>query len=325
VNAIRLHLLGGPEVLKYEDVPEPTPKKGEALVRVEAAGVNFIDIYQRIGVYKLALPLILGMEGAGTVAAVGESVTDVKVGDRVAWTSVQGAYAQYCAVPADRLVALPPGVTTKQGAAMMLQGMTAHYLACSTYALTPVDTCLVHAGAGGVGLLLTQVAKLRGARVVTTVSTPEKAALSRGAGADCVILYSEQDFEPEVKAFSGGQGVQVVYDSVGQTTFAKSINCLATRGMMVLFGQSSGVVESVDPLVLSQKGSLFFTRPTLVHYIATRAELSQRATDLFGWIKSGKLCLRTEFEFPLKDAAEAHKALAGRKTTGKVLLIPDAS
>jgi NADPH:quinone reductase len=294
VNAIRLHLLGGPEVLKYEDVPEPTPKKGEALVRVEAAGVNFIDIYQRIGVYKLALPLTLGMEGAGTVAAVGESVTDVKVGDRVAWTSVQGAYAQYCAVPADRLVALPPGVTTKQGAAMMLQGMTAHYLACSTYALTPVDTCLVHAGAGGVGLLLTQVAKLRGARVVTTVSTPEKAALSRGAGADCVILYSEQDFEPEVKAFSGGQGVQVVYDSVGQTTFAKSINCLATRG-------------------------------TLVHYIATRAELSQRATDLFGWIQSGKMRLRTEFEFPLKDAAEAHKALAGRKTTGKVLLIPDAS
>jgi NADPH2:quinone reductase len=325
VKAIRLQVLGGPDVLKYEDVPEPTPKPGEALVRVEAAGVNFIDIYQRIGVYKLALPLTLGMEGAGTVAAVGEAVTDVKVGDRVAWTSVQGAYAQYCTVPVDRLVVLPPGVTTKQGAAMMLQGMTAHYLACSTYPLKPGDTCLVHAGAGGVGLLLTQVAKLRGARIVTTVSTPEKAALSRGAGADHVILYSEKDFEAEVKAFTGGQGVQVVYDSVGQTTVAKSINCLAARGMMVLFGQSSGVVESVDPLVLSQKGSLFFTRPTLVHYIATRAELSQRATDLLGWIKSGKLCLRTEFEFPLKDAAEAHKALAGRKTTGKVLLIPDAS
>jgi NADPH:quinone reductase len=325
VKAIRLHVLGGPDVLKYDEVPEPTPKPGEALVRIEAAGVNFIDIYQRIGVYKLALPLTLGMEGAGTVAAVGEAVTDVKVGDKVAWTSIQGAYAQYCTVPADRLVVLPPSVTTTQGAAMMLQGMTAHYLACSTYPLKPGDTCLVHAGAGGVGLLLTQVAKLRGARVVTTVSTSEKAALSRGAGADCVILYSEQDFETEVKAFTGGQGVQVVYDSVGQTTFAKSINCLTTRGMMVLFGQSSGVVESVDPLVLSQKGSLFFTRPTLVHYIATRAELSQRATDLFGWIKSGKMRLRTEFEFPLKDAAEAQKALAGRKTTGKVLLIPDAS
>ncbi len=325
MKAIRLHVLGGPDVLKYDEVPEPAPKPTEALVRIEAAGVNFIDIYQRIGVYKLALPLTLGMEGAGTVAALGEAVKDVKIGDRVAWTSVQGAYAQYCTVPADRLVVLPPAVTTTQGAAMMLQGMTAHYLACSTYPVKPGDTCLVHAGAGGVGLLLTQVAKLRGARVVTTVSTPEKAALSRGAGADHVVLYSEQDFETEVKAFTGGQGVQVVYDSVGQTTFAKSINCLAMRGMLVLFGQSSGVVESVDPLVLSQKGSLFFTRPTLVHYIATRAELAQRAADLFGWIENGKMRLRTEFDFPLKDAAEAHKALAGRKTTGKVLLIPDAS
>jgi NADPH:quinone reductase len=322
VKAIRVHALGGPEVLKYDEVPEPTPKPGEALVRIEAAGVNFIDVYQRIGIYKLALPITLGMEGAGKVTAVGDGVRDIKVGDRVAWTSVQGAYADLCAVPADRLVVLPSGVTTKQGAAVMLQGMTAHYLAGSTYPLKSGDTCLIHAGAGGVGLLLTQVAKLRGARVVTTVSTVEKAALSRAAGADHVVLYTEQDFEAEVKAFTGGKGVQVVYDSVGQTTVAKSINCLATRGMLVLFGQSSGVVATVDPLVLSQKGSLFFTRPTLVHYIATRAELQERAADLFDWIESGKLRIRTEFDFPLKNAAEAHVALAGRKTTGKVLLIP---
>ena len=322
MKAIRVHSLGGPDVLRYEDVSQPTPKPGEALVKVDAAGVNFIDIYQRIGVYKLALPLTLGMEGAGTVIALGDAARDVKVGDRVAWTSVQGAYAELCAVPAERLVVLPPGVTTTQGAAMMLQGMTAHYLTCSTYPLKQGETCVIHAGAGGVGLLLTQVAKLRGARVITTVSTVEKAALSREAGADHVIRYAEQDFEAEVKQLTGGKGVQVVYDSVGQATFLKSINCLATRGMLVLFGQSSGVVETVDPLMLSQKGSLFFTRPTLVHYIATRAELQQRASDLLGWIVGGKLRLRTEFEFPLKDAAEAHKALAGRRTTGKVLLIP---
>jgi NADPH:quinone reductase len=253
---------------------------------------------------------------------VGDGVRDIKVGDRVAWTSVQGAYADFCAVPADRLVVLPSGVTTKQGAAVMLQGMTAHYLAESTYPLKSGDTCLIHAGAGGVGLLLTQVAKLRGARVVTTVSTVEKAALSRAAGADHVVLYTEQDFESELKAFTGGKGVQVVYDSVGQATVDKSIDCLAPRGMLVLFGQSSGVVAKVDPLVLSQKGSLFFTRPTLVHYIATPAELHERAADLFGWIESGKLRIRTEFDFPLTNAAEAHVALAGRKTTGKVLLIP---
>ena len=322
MKAIRVHSLGGPEVLTYEDVPEPTPKAGEALVKIDAAGVNFIDIYQRNGVYKLTLPLILGLEAGGTVTAVGTGVSDPKVGDRVAWTSVPGGYAQFAAVPADRLVHLPMGVTTKQGAATMLQGLTAHYLSHSTYPLKPGDTCLVHAGAGGVGLLLTQIAKMRGARVITTVSTEEKAALSREAGADHVILYTQQDFEAAVKELTGGKGLQVAYDSVGQTTYAKSLNCLAPRGMLVLFGQSSGIVESIDPLQLSQKGSLFFTRPTLVHYIATREELRQRAAELFAWIAGGKLYLRTEFEYPLRDAARAHEALAGRKTTGKVLLIP---
>jgi NADPH2:quinone reductase len=322
MKAIRVHALGGPEVLKYEDVPEPVLQPGEALVRVEAAGVNFIDIYQRMGVYKLQLPVTLGLEGSGTVQSVGEGVSGLKAGDRVAWTSIQGAYAELSAVPADRLVILPAGVTTKQGAAMMLQGMTAHYLACSTYPLKPGDVCLVHAGAGGVGLLLTQVAKLRGARVITTVSTPEKAHLSHDAGADRVVLYQDEDFEAAVKQFTDGRGVQVVYDSVGKTTVGKSINCLSRRGMLVLFGQSSGVVETIDPLVLSQKGSLFFTRPTLVHYIATRAELDERAADLLSWIAGGRLKLRTEFEFVLRDAALAHQALAARRTTGKVLLIP---
>lgn len=322
MKAIRIHEFGGPEVLKYEDTAEPAPKPNEAVVKLGAAGVNFIDIYQRMGTYKLPLPTTLGLEGAGTVTAVGPDVKDVKVGDRVAWTSVQGAYAQFCAVPADRLVALPAAVTLKQGAATMLQGITAHYLAHSTYPLKAGDTCLVHAGAGGVGLLLTQVAKLRGARVITTVSTEEKAALSREAGADLVVMYTKQDFEAEVKEFTGGKGVPVVYDSVGLSTFEKSLNCLSPRGMLVLFGQSSGVVPPIDAQLLSQKGSLFFTRPTLVHYIASREELQQRARDLFDWIGSGKLRLRTEFEYPLKDAADAHKALAGRKTTGKVLLIP---
>ena len=322
MKAIRIHEFGGPEVLKYEDVPEPTPKSNEAVVTVDAAGVNFVDIYQRTGVYKLTLPATLGLEGGGIVSAIGADVKDVKVGDCVAWTSVPGAYAELAAVPADRLVVLPPSVTTRQGAAVMLQGTTAHYLSHSTFPLKAGDTCLVHAGAGGVGLLLTQIAKRLGARVITTVSTEDKAALSREAGADLVVLYTKQDFEAEVKAFTDGKGVPVVYDSVGQTTVEKSINCLTTRGMLVLFGQSSGVVPAVDPQVLSQKGSLFFTRPTLVHYIASRAELQRRAQDLFDWIGSSALRLRMEFEFPLKDAARAHQALTGRQTTGKVLLIP---
>jgi NADPH2:quinone reductase len=322
VKAIRVHALGGPDVLLYEEVAEPTPKQGEALIKIDAAGVNFIDIYQRTGIYKIPMPFTLGQEGAGTVVAMGSSSADLKVGDRVAWTSILGSYAQMNTVPIDRLVALPPGVTTKQGAAMMLQGMTAHYLACTTYPIKTGDTCLIHAGAGGVGLLLTQIAKLRGARIITTVSTDDKAALSREAGADHVVPYTSQDFEEAVKLLTGGKGVQVVYDSVGQTTFFKSLNCLAPRGMLVLYGQSSGTVAPFDPQLLAQRGSVFLTRPTLGNYTATRAELQDRATDLFGWIAAGKLRLRTEYEFPLKDAGKAHEALAGRKTTGKVLLIP---
>lgn len=322
MKAVRIHQFGGPEVLQYDDVPDPSPKPDEALVKIDAAGVNFIDTYQRSGAYKIPLPTILGQEGAGAVTAVGQGVTNVKVGDRVAWTGFLGSYAEAIAVPADRLVALPSGVTTKQGAAIMLQGMTAHYLASSTYPLKAGDTCLVHAGAGGVGLLLTQIAKMRGARVITTVSTDEKAKLSRDAGADDVVLYTKQDFEEAVKQITGGKKVRVVYDSVGKTTFDKSLNCLAARGMLVLFGQSSGPVPPFDAQVLAQKGSLFLTRPTLVNYVATREELQQRASDLFGWMAAGTLRLRMEFEFPLKQASEAHTALEGRKTTGKVLLIP---
>ena len=323
MKAIRIHQFGGPEVLQYEDVPDPSPKAGEALIKIDAAGVNFIDTYQRSGAYKVPLPVTLGQEGGGTVSAVGAGVAaGLKAGDKVAWTGILGSYAESHAVPADRLIALPAGVTTKQGAAIMLQGMTAHYLASTTFPLKSGDTCLVHAGAGGVGLLLTQIAKIRGARVITTVSTDEKAKLSRDAGADHVVMYTSQDFEEEVKKITGGKGVPVVYDSVGQTTFAKSLNCLAPRGMMVLFGQSSGPVPPIDAQILAQKGSLFLTRPTLVNYIATREELQQRSSEIFGWIAAGKLRLRMEFEFPMKDAAKAHQALEGRKTTGKVLLIP---
>jgi NADPH2:quinone reductase len=322
VKAIRVNANGGPEVLKFEDVPDPKPGPGQAVVRVEAAGVNFIDVYQRMGLYKIPLPFTLGQEGAGIVEAVGDGVTAVKPGDRVAWTSVLGSYAQRAVVPADRVVPLPPHLTTKQGAAIMLQGMTAHYLATSTFPLKPGDTCIVHAGAGGVGLLLTQIAKLRGARVMTTVSTPEKAALSREAGADEVVQYTTDDFEAAAKKATGGKGVQVVYDSVGKTTFEKSLSSLAPRGLLALFGQSSGPVAPFDPQILAQKGSLFLTRPTLVNYIAGNDELRQRAADLFDWINKGTLKLRMEHEFPLKDTAEAHKALEGRKTTGKVLLIP---
>ena len=322
MKAIRVHAPGGPEVLKLEDVPEPTPKPGEAIVKIDAAGLNFIDVYQRSGLYKLDMPLTLGLEAGGTVTAIGPGVTDVKVGDKVAYTGVPGAYAEYAAVPAARLVVLPQGVSTKQGAAAMLQGLTAHYLACSTWPLKKGDTCLVHAAAGGVGLLLTQIAKMRGARVIGTVSTDEKAKLAREAGADEVILYTKQDFEVEVKRITGGKGLQVNYDSVGKTTFDKGFNVLAPRGMMVLFGQSSGPVGAFDPGILGAKGSLFLTRPSLVAHVATREELLQRAGDVLGWIRDGKLKLRMEFEFPLKDAAEAHRALEGRRTTGKVLLIP---
>ena len=322
MKAVRVHTPGGPDVMRYEDAPQPTPKDGEALVKIDAAGLNYIDVYFRSGQYKAAAPFTLGMEAGGTVAAVGPNVTEVMVGDKVAYTGVPGAYAEYAVVPAARLVQLPAGLTTKHGAAMMLQGITAHYLACSTYPLESGDTCLVHAAAGGVGLILCQIARLRGARVIGTVSTEEKAKLAREAGADETILYTKQDFAAEVKRITGGKGLQVIYDSVGKDTWEGSLNCCAIRGMIALFGQSSGPIGMIDPQVLNAKGSLFLTRPSLVHYIATREELQQRAGELFGWIREGKLKLRMEFEFPLKDAAEAHRALEGRKTTGKVLLIP---
>jgi NADPH2:quinone reductase len=322
MKAVRIHAPGGPEALRYEDAPEPAPKAGEAVVKVEAAGLNYIDVYFRTGLYKADLPATLGMEAAGTVTAVGAGVSDVRVGDRVAYTGVRGSYAEYAAVPADRLVKLPQGVSAKQGAAAMLQGMTAHYLACSTYPLKSGDACLVHAAAGGVGLLLCQIAKMRGARVFGTVSTEEKAKLAREAGADEVILYTRQDFEAEVKRLTGGKGVQVVYDSVGKDTFDKSMSSLALRGVIALFGQSSGPVGLLDPQILNTKGSISLTRPSLFHYIPTRQELVQRAGEVLGWIQSGKLKLRIGAEFPLKDTAEAHRALEGRKTTGKVLLIP---
>ena len=322
MKAIRVNTPGGPDVMRYEEVPEPTPKAGEATVKVDAAGINYVDVYQRSGQYKLALPLTLGLEAGGTVTAIGPNVTEVKVGDKVAYTGVPGAYAQHAVVPSARLVVLPTGLSTRQGAAAMLQGLTAHYLACSTYPLKSGDTCLVHAAAGGVGLLLCQIAKMRGARVIGTVSTEDKAKLAREAGASDVILYMKQDFEAEVKRLTDGKGVQVVYDSVGQTTFDKGFNCLAPRGMMALYGQSSGPIGAFDVGKLAAGGSLFLTRPSLVSYTATRAELEQRAADVLGWIRDGKLKVRMEFEFPLKDASEAHRALEGRRTTGKVLLVP---
>jgi NADPH2:quinone reductase len=322
MKAIRVHQPGGLEALRLDELPEPRPQAGEALVAIEAAGLNYIDVYFRKGLYKAPLPLTLGLEGAGTVTAIGSGVEDVRIGDRVAYTSVPGAYAELAVVPASRLVVLPASITTKQGAAAMLQGMTAHYLATSCWPLQSGDTCLVHAAAGGVGLLLCQIAKLRGARVLATVSTEEKAQLARRAGADEVILYSKEDFEAEVKRLTGGKGLQVIYDGVGRTTFEKGLACLAPRGMMVLYGQASGPVASIDPQVLSARGSLFLTRPTLAHYVLTRAELTARAGEVLGWIRDGELTLRIEREFALADAAQAHRALEGRETTGKVLLIP---
>jgi NADPH2:quinone reductase len=322
MKAIRVHTPGGPEVLQFEDVPEPTPREGEAVVRVEAAGLNYIDTYHRSGLYKVPLPFTPGQEGAGTVEAVGPGVNGVAAGDRVAWTGVLGSYAERVAAPAAKLVKLPDGVSPRQGAAIMLQGMTAHYLACTTYPLKQGDTCLVHAAAGGVGQLLCQIAKIRGARVLGTVSNEEKERLAREAGADEVIRYTETDFAAEVKRLTDGKGVQVVYDGVGRTTFEKSLDSLALRGMMVLFGQSSGPVPAFEPQLLNAKGSLFLTRPSLHHYSATREELVQRASDVLGWIAEGKLRLRIDREVSLAQAAEAHRALEGRETKGKVLLVP---
>lgn len=322
MKAIVVENCGGPESLVYRDAEIPTPKAGEALVKLEAVGLNYIDVYHRTGLYPLPRPFIPGMEAAGIVEAVGEGVTEVAVGDRVAYAMHPGAYADYAVVTAWKLVKVPHGVSSEQAAAAMLQGMTAHYLVTSTYALKAGDTALIHAAAGGVGLLLIQMVKNIGARAIGTVSTEAKAQLAREAGADDVILYTEQDFEAETRRLTNGKGVQVVYDSVGQTTFLKSLNCLSPRGMLALFGQSSGPVASFDPALLAQKGSLFLTRPSLAAYAATREELLWRAGDLFDWISSGTLKLRIETTFPLADAAEAHRQLEGRKTTGKVLLIP---
>lgn len=308
--------------MEVVDLPVPQPKANEALVKLTASGVNFIDVYFREGRYKATLPFVLGQEGAGVVTAVGADANTVKVGDRVAWIGNQGAYAESAVVPADRLVPIPQGINDQQAAAAMLQGTTAHYLSHDTYPLKQGETALIHAAAGGVGLLLVQMAHNIGARVIATVSTEEKAKLARGAGAHEVILYAQADFEVETKRLTGDKGVDVVYDSVGKTTFEKGLNLLRPRGMMVLFGGSSGAVPPFDPIILTQKGSLFLTRPSLGNYISTREELMARSGAVFGMMAAGKLKLRIEHTYPLAEAQQAHRDLEGRKTTGKLLLIP---
>ncbi len=322
MKAIQIKQTGGPEVMEPVDLPVPQPKSNEVVVKIKAAGVNFIDVYNREGRYKAPLPLVLGQEGAGVVLAVGSGVTEFSVGDPVAYTSILGSYAEYAAVPADRLVKIPAGVGEREAAAVMLQGMTAHYLSHDSYPLKKGETALIHAAAGGVGSLLVQMAHNIGARVIATVSTEEKASLARAAGADDVILYTQVDFEAETKRLTGGKGVDVVYDSVGKTTFDKGLNVLRPRGMMALFGGSSGAVAPLDPLLLTQKGSLFLTRPSLGNYIATTEELRARAGAVFGMIRDGKLKLRIEHVYPLADVQQAHRELEGRKTTGKLLLMP---
>ncbi len=322
MKAIRVHEYGGPEVLRYEDVPLPEPGAGEVRVKLAAAGVNFIDVYQRTGQYKIALPTILGSEGAGVVDALGPDVGELNVGDRVAFPQALGAYAEYIVVPAAKLVPVPADIDLQVAAAVLLQGMTAHYLVSSTFPITAGQRVLIHAAAGGVGLLLVQLAKQRGAFVIGTVSTEEKAQLAREAGVDEIIRYTEQNFVAETRRLTDGAGVDVVYDSVGKTTFEDSLNSLRPRGYLVLFGQSSGAVPPLDPQVLNAKGSLFLTRPTLGHYIATRDELMWRARDLFTAISAGTLKVRIDRAVPLVEVAAAQNALVGRETSGKVLLLP---
>jgi NADPH2:quinone reductase len=323
MKAIQIQETGGPEVLHLVDLPIPEPGPGQALIRIEAVGVNFVEIYFRKGVYKATLPFIPGTEASGTVEELGPGVTGFAAGDSVASVSVLGSYAEYALVSAAQLVKIPRGVTLEQAAAAMLQGMTAHYLAYSTFPLKSGDTALVHAGAGGVGLLLTQIAaKIIGARVITTVSTAEKAELSREAGASDVILYTKQDFTAEVKRLTGGKGVDVVYDSVGKTTFEGSLNCLRPCGLLALFGGASGPVPPFDLIQLSTKGSLFVTRPSLWHYIANREDLEWRASDVLGWVAKGDLKLRMEHVYELADAARGQTDMEARKTTGKILLEP---
>jgi NADPH2:quinone reductase len=325
MRAIQISHTGGPEVLELRDVPTPAPAAGQALVRIEASGVNFIDTYYREGRYPSPLPFIPGQEAAGTVEALGPEIpgqpNPFKVGDRVAWCSVPGTYAEYALAPTARLVRVPDGVTSQQAAASLLQGMTAHYLAFSLYPIQSGDPVLIHAGAGGVGLLLIQIAKRLGARVLTTVSTDEKSALAREAGADDVILYTREDFPTRVRELTGGNGLPVVYDSVGKTTFEGSLACLRPRGLLALFGGSSGAVPPFDLIKLASMGSLFVTRPILKDYSATRRELDWRSGDIFGWIADGSLKLHLEHTYPLAEAAQAHRDLEGRKTTGKILLL----
>jgi NADPH2:quinone reductase len=322
LNSIRVHKTGGPEVLRIEELPDSAPGPGELLVNIEAIGVNYLEIYQREGLYTVPRPFTPGSEAAGTVRALGSGVTDFRVGDRVVSQSMRGAYASRAIVSAERAVKVPDGITSKVAAAAFLQGLTAHYLATSTFPLKQGDTCLVHAAAGGVGLLLCQMAKMRGAFVIATASTPEKLELARSAGADETINYTSRDFAVEAKRATADVGVAVVYDSVGRTTFEGSLNALRRRGMLALFGQSSGPVPPIDPQILNRKGSLFLTRPTLNDYVATREELLQRSTELFDWVKSGALTVRIGAEFPLVRAADAHRALVSRKTTGKIVLLP---
>jgi NADPH:quinone reductase len=322
MKAVRVEQFGGLEALNYADLPVPDPQVGEARIKNEVVGVNFLDIYQRVGRYQGTLPFTLGQEGAGTVDAVGPNVTEVEPGDRVAYAMIQGSYAEYAIVPAWRLVPLPAGVDAAQAVAAMVQGLTAHYLACSTYHLKKGETALVHAAGGGTGRLLVQVAKHCGARVIGTVSTEEKAILAREAGADEVILYTQMDFETEVKRLTNNAGVDVVYDSVGKDTFDKSLNCLRHRGYMVLFGASSGAAPPIDPQVLNAKGSIYLTRPYLGHYMADRAEILDRANDVFNWMAAGELKVRIDKTFSLSEVAEAHRYLESRQSKGKILLIP---
>jgi len=322
MKIIQISKTGGPEVMELVDAPMPAPGPKQALVKIAASGVNFIDVYFRIGLYKADLPFTPGNEASGTVEAVGPDVTEVKPGDRVAYAMHRGSYAEYTLVPSAVLVKLPDHVDFHQGAAALLQGMTAHYLTHSSYPLKKGDTCLIHAAAGGAGRLAVQMAKMLGATVYGTAGTDEKAAIAKSAGADEVIVYTRQDFVAEVKALTGGKGLDVVYDSVGQSTFLKGLDVIRPRGMMVLFGQSSGAVSPFDPLLLNQKGSLFLTRPNLAHHCATRDELLWRAGDVLGWIASGKLELRIDKTYALGDAPQAHRDLEGRKTAGKLLLLP---
>ncbi|MGE5322915.1 MAG: quinone oxidoreductase family protein [Actinomycetota bacterium] len=322
MKAIQVQKTGGPEVLTLVDLPVPAPKPNEAIVKIAASGVNFIDVYFREGRYPAQLPFVDGQEGAGTVTEVGSEVKSLKAGDRVAYSNVLGSYAEYAAVPAEKLVKVPDGLSDEQAAAAMLQGMTAHYLVNSTYPLKKGETALIHAAAGGVGLLLVQMAKNIGARVIGTAGSEEKARLAKDAGADEVIIYTKQDFEAETKRLTDSKGVHVIYDGVGKSTFDQDLNLLRPRGYLVLFGGSSGAVPPFDPIRLSQKGSLFLTRPSLMHYVSTREELEKRAGDVLGWIVAGKLKLRIAHKYKLQDAQQAHRDLEGRKTTGKLLLIP---